>query len=169
VDRAQKELSVTDTNQRLMKAEGVLLVENTGLTAFPIADLRRKARKADALFKVAKNRLVIRALEGTQFEELKGQLKGPTAMVICNDTVAAAKTIVAFAKDNPKLKILGGAMGKDIFDAKGIEALSKLPGLNELRGKIIGLLQAPATKLAGVLQAPAGQLARVVKAHAEQG
>ncbi len=169
MDRAQKELSVTDTNQRLNEAEGVLLVANTGLTAAPIADLRRKARKADALFKVAKNRLVIRALEGTQFEGLKDKLKGPTALVICKDTVAAAKTIVAFAKDNDKLKLLGGAMGKDVFDAKGIEALSKLPGLNELRGKIIGLLQAPATKIAGVLQAPAGQLARVVKAHADKG
>ena len=82
------------------------------------------------------------------------------------DPVTAAKVTAEFAKGNDKFVIQGGFMGDKVLDAKGVEALSKLPSLDQLRGKLIGLLQAPATKVAGVLQAPAGQLARVFNAYA---
>jgi large subunit ribosomal protein L10 len=94
---------------------------------------------------------------------------GPTAIAYSRDPVAAAKVAVEFAKTNDKLVIVGGALGAQALDLEGVRALATMPSLDELRGKIIGLLQAPATKIAMVLQAPAGQLARVLKAHAEKG
>ena len=126
-------------------------------------------REAGASYKVTKNRLTRLALEGTQFEALKDLFTGPTAIAVSEDPVAAARVCVAFAKANDKLTIVGGAMGSTMLDPNGIKALASLPSLDELRGKLIGVLQAPATKLAGVTQAPAAQLARVFSAYGSQG
>jgi len=94
--------------------------------------------------------------------------KGPTGIAVSRDPVAASKVAAAYAKDNNKLVILGGAIGSTALDAAGVKALASLPSLNELRGKIVGLLVAPATKIAGILQAPAGQLARVIGAYSKK-
>jgi large subunit ribosomal protein L10 len=96
-------------------------------------------------------------------------LKGPTALAYSADPIAAAKVAVTYANSNDKLTIVGGVMGGQILDSSGVKALATLPSIDELRGKIVGLLVAPATKIARVLQAPAGQLARVVKAFADKG
>ena len=125
-------------------------------------------REAGAGFKVSKNRLTRLALEGTKFQALQPLMTGPTALAFSEDPVAAAKVCVEFAKQNEKLTIIGGALGEQLLDVNGVKALAKLPSLDELRGKLVGLLQAPATKVAGVLQAPAGQLARVISAYGSQ-
>ena len=117
---------------------------------------------------VSKNRLTKRALEGTSFTGLGSMLKGPTAIAYSEDVVAPAKVAVAFAKENEKFVILGGAMGERTLDANGVKALATMPSLDQLRGKLIGLIQAPATKIAGVLAAPAGQIARVIGAYAKK-
>jgi len=130
-----------------------------------VTDLRRKVRAAGASYKVAKNRLMLRALEGTSFKALGSMFTGPTAIAYSKDPVAAAKVISAFAKGNEKLSIVGGALGENTLDVAGVQALATLPSLDALRGTIIGLIQAPATKIAGVLAAPAGQLARVFGAY----
>jgi len=117
---------------------------------------------------VTKNRLTRLALEGTKFEALQALFTGPTAIAVSEDPVAAAKVCVEFAKKNEKLTIVGGALGTEVLDQSMIENLAKLPSLDELRGKLIGVLQAPATKLAAVTQAPAGQLARVFSAYGSQ-
>jgi large subunit ribosomal protein L10 len=139
------------------------------VTAPQTQDLRRKMRDAGASFKVTKNRLTRLALKGTKFEAIESLFTGPTGIAYSEDPVTAAKIAVEFAKDNDKLTIVGGAMEATVLDASGVEALAKLPSLDELRGKLIGLLQAPATKLAGVTQAPAGQLARLLNAYAQKG
>ena len=108
------------------------------------------------------------ALDGTRYQPIGELLKGPTALATSIDPVAAAKVAIEFAKTNDKLEIVGGAMGSQMLDANGIKALAALPSLDELRGKIVGLLVAPATKLATVTQAPAAQLARVLSAYAEK-
>ncbi len=126
-------------------------------------------REAGASYKVTKNRLTRLALEGTKFEALKDLFTGPTAIAVSEDPVAAAKVCVTFAKQNEKLTIVGGAMGENQLDPAAITALATLPSLDELRGKLIGVLQAPATKVAGVVQAPASQLARVFSAYGSQG
>jgi large subunit ribosomal protein L10 len=147
----------------------VVVAHYTGMTVGEMVDLRGKIREAGASFKVTKNRLALRALEGTKFKNLAGLFKGPTAVAYSKDPVAAAKVVVNFAKTNEKLVVLGGALGEEKLAADGVKALASLPSLDQLRGKLVGLLKAPATKIAGVVQAPAGQLARVIQAHAQKG
>jgi large subunit ribosomal protein L10 len=168
VDRAQKELLVADLNKTFRDMTLVVVTHQTGLTVAEVTDLRRRIRAAGASFKVSKNRLTRRALEGTKFQALQSLLTGPTAMAYSSDPVAAAKICVEFANKNDKLTIIGGALGEQVLDVEGVKALAKLPSLDELRGKLVGLLQAPAVKLAGVTQAPAGQLARVFSAYASR-
>ncbi|MDH3913007.1 MAG: 50S ribosomal protein L10 [Rhodospirillales bacterium] len=168
MDRAQKELLVADLNKTFQGVTLVVVTHQTGLTVAEVTDLRRRIRAAGASFKVSKNRLARRALEGTKFQALQSLLIGPTAMAYSSDPVAAAKICVEFANKNDKLTIIGGALGEQVLDVEGVKALAKLPSLDELRGKLVGLLQAPAVKLAGVTQAPAGQLARVFSAYGSQ-
>jgi large subunit ribosomal protein L10 len=125
-------------------------------------------RDAGASYKVAKNRLAKIALDGTDYSVLSDLLTGPTALATSIDPVAAAKVAIEFAKTNDKLEIVGGAMGAQLLNAEGVKALASLPSLDELRGKLVGLLQAPASKLAAITAAPAGQLARVFNAYAEK-
>ncbi len=168
MDRAQKEAAVAGLNQTLGGVNLVVVTHQTGLTVYESMTLRRKVREAGASFKVTKNRLTRLALEGTKFQALQSLMTGPTALAFSEDPVAAAKVCVEFAKQNEKLTIIGGALGEQLLDVNGVQALAKLPSLDELRGTLIGLLQAPATKVAGVLQAPAGQLARVISAYGSQ-
>jgi len=153
VDRAQKAQTVSELNQSLQTSAGVVLAHNLGLDAAAITDLRKKVRAANGRFKVAKNRLIARALEGTPFKPLDAKLKGPTAIVYGEDIFALTKAIAAFAKTNDKLKVVGGAMGSEILDEKGVATLASMPSMNELRATIIGLLQAPAGKVARVINA----------------
>jgi len=164
VNRSEKAEAIAELNQTFKGANLVVVTRQSGLTVQEVTDLRRKVRAAGASYKVAKNRLTLRALEGTAFKALGPMFKGPTAIAYSKDPVAAAKVIAAFAKDNEKLTIVGGALGENTLDVAGVQALATLPSLDALRATIIGLLQAPATKVAGVLQAPAGQVARVFSA-----
>lgn len=168
MDRAQKEATVAALNLTFGEVNLVIVTHQSGLTVAETIDFRRKVRHAGASFKVTKNRLTRLALEGTKFQALQSLMTGPTALAFSEDPVAAAKVCVEFAKQNEKLTIIGGALGEQLLDVNGVQALAKLPSLDELRGRLAGLLQAPATKVAGVLQAPAGQLARVINAYGSQ-
>ena len=123
-------------------------------------------RAAGANFRVTKNRLTRIALEGTPYQGLSDMFVGPTAIAFSDDPVTAAKASVEFAKKNEKLVILGGALGETLIDEAGVKALASLPPIDELRGKIVGLLNAPASRLARVINAPGSQLARVLNAYA---
>jgi large subunit ribosomal protein L10 len=169
VDRTEKEELVSTLNASFGEVSLVIVTQQTGLTVAQSQDLRRKMRAAGANFKVSKNRLTRLALKGTKFEGLDSLFSGPTGIAMSEDPIAAAKVAVEFAKDNDKLQIVGGAMDSQVLDVEGVMALAKLPSLDELRGKLIGLMQAPATKVAGVLQAPAGQMARLLNAYAQKG
>ena len=165
MNRSEKAEAIAELNQTFKDASLVVVTRQSGLSVQEVTDLRRKVRAAGASYKVTKNRLTLRALEGTAFKALGPMFTGPTAIAYSKDPVAAAKVIAAFAKDNEKLTIVGGAMGENMLDVAGVQALATLPSLDALRATIIGLLQAPATKVAGVLQAPAGQVARVLGAY----
>jgi len=169
VDRAEKQQLIATLHETLKTAELVVVTQQSGLTVAEVTNLRRQMRQAGAGYRVAKNRLARRALEGTKFEGLSPMLKGPTALAYSADPIAAAKVAVTYANSNDKLTIVGGVMGGQVLDSSGVKALATLPSIDELRGKSVGLLVAPATKIARVLQAPAGQLARVVKAFADKG
>ena len=129
---------------------------------------RSQMKQAGATVKVAKNRLAKIALEGSDVASIAPLLKGPTVIAFSGDPIAAPKVAVDFAKTNEQFVILGGAMGKTTLDANGVKALAALPSLDELRAKIVGLVQAPATKIAQVVVAPASKLARVVQAYASK-
>ena len=165
MNRSEKADAIVELNQIFKDANLMVVTRQSGLSVQEVTDLRRKVRAAGASYKVAKNRLMLRALEGTSFTALGSLFTGPTAIAYSKDPVAAAKVISAFAKDNEKLTIVGGSLGGNALDVAGVQALASLPSLDALRGRIIGLLQAPATKVAGILQAPAGQLARVFAAY----
>ena len=168
MDQAQKRELVTELNGVFTNAASVVVTHYSGLTVAEINDLRNQMRQVGANFKVTKNRLVRLALADTPYAPLMEMFSGPTAIAFSQDVVAAAKIAVKFAKTNEKLVVIGGAMGETLLDVNGVQELASLPSLDELRGKIVGLLQAPATKVAGVLQAPAGQLARVLGAYASK-
>lgn len=168
MDRTQKADAVKDLNGLFTDAGAVVVAHYSGMTVAQMGELRSRLRKAGASFKVAKNRLAKRALEGTQAHGIADLFTGPTGIAYSKDPIAAPKVLIAYAKENDKLKILGGLAVGTVLNAEGIKTLAELPSLDQLRGKILGLLQAPATKIAGILQAPAGQLARVISAYANK-
>ncbi len=165
MNRTEKAESMEQLRKDTDAAQLLIVMQMSGLNAGTTATLRRKSNEQKTKIQVVKNRLGKLAFKGTRFEELSNLLKGPTAIAYSTDPIAAAKVVADFSNDNDKVQILGGLMGDKTLTAANVIALSKLPGLNELRGKLVGLLQAPATKIACVVQAPAGQLARVFAAY----
>ncbi|MCM8557416.1 50S ribosomal protein L10 [Sphingomicrobium sediminis] len=166
MDRSQKADLVAELKDVFAETGVVVVTRNNGLTVSQSSNLRNQMRDAGAQFKVAKNRLALIALEDSQYKPIGELLKGPTALATSSDPVAAAKVAVNFAKENEQFEILGGAMGETVLDVDGIKALAELPSLDELRGKIVGLINAPATKIAQISKEPAGLLARVLSAKA---
>jgi large subunit ribosomal protein L10 len=165
LERAQKRDVVTALHDVLAKTGVIVVAHYAGLTVGAMTKLRSEMRGAGGQVKVAKNRLVKLALEGTDAEGIAELLKGPTCLAYSADPVAAPKIAVKFAKANEKFVILGGAMGTTVLDAKGVSSLADLPSLDELRGTLIGLLQAPGSKIARTLNEPGAQLARVFAAY----
>jgi large subunit ribosomal protein L10 len=165
MDRGQKAAAVADLKQTFSEVGVVVVTRNLGLTVAQSTELRTKMREAGASYKVSKNKLAKIALDGTDYLSLGDLLTGPVGLATSVDPVAAAKVVVDFAKTNDKLEIVGGSMGATALNVEGVKALATMPSLDELRAKIVGLIQAPAQKLASITQAPAGQLARVFGAY----
>jgi large subunit ribosomal protein L10 len=168
VDRTAKNDAVATLNGVFSNTSVVVVAHYAGLTVAQFQKLRREMKANGATVKVAKNRLAKIALEGTDVASISPLLTGPTLIAYSNDPVAAPKVAIAFAKDNDKLVILGGAMGKTALNPDGVKALASMPSLDELRAKLLGLLQAPATKIAQLSTAPAAKLARVFQAYADK-
>ena len=166
MDRSQKTESVAQLNAVFNEVGVVVVTRNLGMTVEQSTALRNKMREAGASYKVAKNRLAKLAVQDTEYAGLGEYLTGPTGLAWSVDPVAAAKAAVDFAKSNDKLEIVGGSMGAQVLDEAGIKALASMPSLDELRGKIVGLVNAPATKVVRTIAEPAGMLARVVGAYA---
>ena len=165
MDRAQKADSIETLKGVFEGAGAVVVTHYMGLTVAELNDLRGRLRKEGAGFKVVKNRLAQKALAESKVD-ITSLFKGPVGIAYAADPVSAAKISTQYAKDNDKFSIVGGFMGEVILDAKGIDALAKLPSLDQIRATLVGLIQAPATRIAGVVAAPAAQLARVLNAYA---
>jgi large subunit ribosomal protein L10 len=166
MDRAQKAESIETLKGVFADAGAVVVTHNLGLTVADMEDLRGRLRTAGGTFKVVKNRLALKALDAAEGSEYHGLFKGPVGIAYADDAVMAAKITAEYAKANDKFIVLGGFMGDKVLDAAGVGVLSKLPSLDQIRASLLGLLNAPATKIAGVVQAPASQLARVFSAYA---
>ncbi len=167
MERGQKQKLVETLQHDLVDTACVVVTHQSGMTVAEATQLRRQMGAAGARFRVTKNRLAKRALDGTPFAGLSPLFTGPTAIAFSRDPVAAAKVAVEYANRNDKLTIVGGGLVDQVMDAAGVKELASLPSLDELRAKLVGLLAAPATGLARVLQAPGAQLARVLAAHVE--
>ena len=168
MNRQEKAELIETLQTTLNDSTTVVVAHQVGMTVAESSDLRAKMREAGAGFKVTKNRIAKLALNDTPHKALESLFTGPTAIGTSTDPVAAAKVLVEYAKGNDKLTIVGGSMDGKSLDKAGVEALAKLPSLDELRGKLVGILQAPAAKIARVAQAPAGKVARVIKARSDQ-
>lgn len=168
MDRSQKAESVASLNAVFNEAGVVIVTRNLGLSVAQSTQLRTKIREAGASYKVAKNRLAKLAIQDTDYVGIGDFLTGPTALAASSDPVAAAKAVVEFAKTNDKIEIVGGSMGTQVLTPEGVKALASLPSLDELRATLIGLVQAPATKIAQLTTAPAAKLARVFGAYAKE-
>lgn len=165
MDRSQKTEAVSQLHAVFQEVGVVVVTRNLGMTVAQSTELRQKVREAGASYKVAKNRLAKLALKDTDYEGLEEYLTGPTALAWSEDPVAAAKAVVEFAKSNDKIEVVGGSMGGQQLDEAGVKALASMPSLDELRGTLVGLVNAPATKVAQVVNAPAQKLARVFGAY----
>ena len=166
MDRAAKAELVTSMHQVFKNTGLVVVAHNKGMVAAQSADFRKKVKEAGGTVKVVKNNLAKLALKDTQFAAITDLFKGPTVLAYSKDPIAAARAANAYAKGNDKFVIIGGAMGTTVLDAKGVKALADLPSLDELRAKLAGLLNAPATKLVRTIKEPAASLARVINAKA---
>jgi large subunit ribosomal protein L10 len=166
MDRAQKSEQVAQLKQTFSETQVVVVTRNLGMTVAQSTALRNRMRDAGASYKVTKNTLTLIALEGTTYASIGDMLTGPTALATSADPVAAAKVAVDFAKTTDRFEIVGGAMGDTVLDQAGVRALAELPSLDELRATIIGLIQAPATKIARTINEPGAMLARVIGAYA---
>ena len=168
MEREQKRELVKSLHKVFSDTGVIVVAHNTGLTVAELTTLRAEVREVGGSVKVAKNRLVKLALKDTPAESLSDLFKGPTIIAYADDPVSVPKVTVKFAKTNEKLVLLGGAMGETNLDVDGVKSLAALPSLDELRGKLVGLIQAPASKVARVVSAPSGQLARVISAYSEK-
>ena len=168
MERAEKRELVTELNGVFSGAGSVVVAHYTGLTVAQLSDLRKKMRNAGGSVKVAKNRLIKIALQGTKSEGMSDLFIGQTLIAYSDDPIAAPKVAVDFAKINDKLVIIGGAMGTTMLNDTGIKALATMPSLNELRARLVGMISTPATRIASVLSAPGAQIARVLSAYSQK-
>lgn len=164
MDRSQKEQCIASVRESLQGRSLVVVVKQRGVTVAEVSQLRRDMRQ-EGLFKVLKNTLLNIAIQGTEFDGLRSLLGGPTALAYSEDPVSAAKIAVKFASENEeKLEIVGGWLNGQILDASGVQTLAKLPSLTELRGRLVGLVMAPATKVFRTVREPMSRVARVIGA-----
>ncbi|MEM0898397.1 MAG: 50S ribosomal protein L10 [Pseudomonadota bacterium] len=168
MDRAEKHAFVTELNEVFQNAGSVVVAHYTGLTVADMSDLRSQMRDAGGKVKVAKNRLAKIALKGTESEGMADLFEGQTLIAYADDPVTAPKITNTFSKSNDKLVVLGGALGSTILDEGGVKSLASLPSLDELRAKLVGMVNTPATRIAQIATAPAGQVARVIGAYARE-
>lgn len=168
MERAEKAEAVDALKGVFAGSGSVVVTHYTGLTVAEMTSLRARMRDVGAQVKVVKNRLAKIALKGAPGEGASDLFTGPVAIAFSPDPVSAPKAAVEFSKTNEKLVVLGGFMGETVLDSEGVKSLASLPSLDQLRGKLVGIIQAPAQKLAAIAQAPAGQLARVINAYAQK-
>ena len=166
MDRAQKAVSIEELRSVFAESGAVIVTHYLGLTVAEMTDLRTRLRKEGAKLQVVKNRLAQKAMDGSAGAAGDALFKGPVAIAFAKDPVVAAKVATQYAKDNDKFTVVGAVLGQSVLNEAGVKSLATLPSLDQLRGQLIGLIQAPATKVAGVLAAPSGQLARVFNAYA---
>jgi large subunit ribosomal protein L10 len=170
MNRTEKQALIDNLHEEFGRSPHAILVDFRGLTVPAVTEFRRKVRQSGSRYRVVKNTLALRAVKDTPLETLGPKFDDATGVAYTGkDPVALAKVLVDFAKDHPQLVVKGGLVsGSQVLDAEGVKALSTMPSLPELRSRLLGLFNAPASKLVRLLNAPAGQLVRVLVAKKEK-
>lgn len=168
MNKIQKQQLVEEMTDSFQGSQCFIVTRYHGLTVSEITSLRRQARALGVSFKVAKNKLLARAVEGTDLAQLNEYFTGPTAISYSKDAISAAKAVVEYAKGNEKLIIVAGVVGDKLIDENLIRNLASLPSIEELRAKIVGVISASATKLVRTISTPATNLTRVLKQSDEK-
>ena len=170
MNRTEKKQLIDELHKELESSPHAILVDFRGLSVPAATEFRKRMRASGSRYRVIKNSLALRASKGTALERLEAKFEGTTGIAYSgDDPVALAKVLVDFARDNPALSVKAGVVsGSQVLDAEGVKALSTMPGLPEMRARLLGLLQAPATQLVRLLGTPGTQLARVMKAHQDK-
>ena len=168
MDKKQKTDLVKTLHNTFEDAASVVVVHCVGLTVAESTDLRNKMRSKNCYFKVTKNKITRLALKETKYQHMDEMFRGPTAIGSSKDPVMAAKVLVNFANENEKLVIIGGGLEDKSLSKNDVVALAKLPSLNDLRGKLVGLLQAPASKIARLAKEPASKVVRTISQKSQQ-
>ena len=170
MNREEKKEAIAELHEKFGRAKAAVITGYSGINVEQITDLRNRLRKAAVEYRVVKNTFARKAAEGTALEPLKDHFVGPVGIALgYDDVVAPSRVLFEFSKTQEKLQLKFGILDGKLLRQDDIMALANLPSLAVLRGKIIGLIQAPASRMVGVLQAPAGQLARVLNAKADKG
>jgi len=170
VNKQEKKEMISELHEKFARAKTAVITEYTGINVEQITDLRAKLRKSHVEYRVVKNTLARKAVEGTGLELLKDHFVGPVGIALgYDDVIAPAKVLFDFSKTQTKMQLKIGLLDGKLLQQADIKALATMPSISALRGKMIGLLQAPAARIVGVLSAPGGQIARVVKAKANKG
>jgi len=164
----EKKAVVAEVSEQVSKAQAIVLAEYRGLEVGEMTQLRAQARKSGIYLRVLKNTLVRRAVDGTPFSGLAGNMTGPLVFGISADPVAAAKVLSDFAKTNDKFVITAGALPNQVMDAKGIQALASLPSRDELLAKLLGTMQAPVATFVRTLNEVPSSLVRALAAVRDQ-
>jgi large subunit ribosomal protein L10 len=170
MNRTEKQQLIDELHKEFKASPHAVLVDFRGLSVPAVTEFRRKVKAAGSRYRVVKNSLALRAAKGTPLEKLGDRLTGTTGIAYTgDDPVALAKVLVDFAKDHPALALkVGVVSGEQMLDATGVKALSTMPGLPEMRARLLGLLKAPSSQLVRLLATPATQLAQVMKAHQDK-
>ena len=170
MNRTEKQQLIDELHGEFKASAHAVLVDFKGLSVPAVTEFRRRVRQTGSRYRVVKNSLALRAVKDTPLERLGDKFVGPTGVAYTgNDPVVLAKVLVDFAKDHPTLSVKGGLVsGTQVLDAEGVKALSTMPGLPELRARLLGLMKAPAAQLVRLLSTPATQLAQVLKARRDK-
>jgi large subunit ribosomal protein L10 len=166
--KSEKEELISELNEKFARAKTAVVAEFSKVDVETITKLRKKFRDSKVDYKVLKNTLAKRAAKGTSMEVVSDDFTGPVAVAISyDDLVAPAKILSEFIKDMETIKVRSGMLEGKKLSSNEVKALAKLPGINELRAKLLGLFNQPAGMLARTISAPGSQLARVIQAHAD--
>lgn len=168
LNRSEKAAVVEDIGAKIADAEAIVVAEYRGLEVEAITVLRRKARESGVYLRVLKNTLARRAIAGTPFEVLTGELSGPLIYAVSTDPVAAARVLNDFAKGNQKLVLKAGAMRNSLLDTSAVKALATMPSRDELLAQLLGTLQAPVAKFVRTLNEVPGKFVRTLAALEKQ-
>ncbi len=160
--RKEKEELVKSLHETFLNSSSIIVTHMNGLSVSETTDLRSNMREASCKFKVTKNRIVKLALKKTEYEYLENLFNGPTAIGSSQDAIAPAKVLVKFSEESEKLKIIGGGLSSKSLSIEEINELASLPGLDGVRAKLVGLLNATSSKLVRIINEPSARMARIM-------